>query len=138
MKVKYHDLLKTQTSPLSKKNRMLIVDDEPILRDLASQMLNVLGYSAQSVPSGEAAIRFIKEQPVAHMIVDMLMEPGINGRLTYEEIIKICPGIKAIIASGFSETNDVKEALRLGANGFIQKPYSMIQLGRTITEAMQS
>jgi DNA-binding NarL/FixJ family response regulator len=66
------------------------------------------------------------------------MEPGMNGLQTYEEIIKLYPNQKAIIVSGFSESEDVKATLRLGASGFIKKPYSMNQLGRAAKEALNS
>ena len=116
---------------------ILVIDDEPQLRDIASQMLQSLGYKVDSVCSGELAIQFVKEKPVDLIVIDMLMEPGLSGRQTYEEIIKIHPDQKAIIASGFSESDDVKATLRLGASGFIKKPYSMGQLGQVVQEALR-
>jgi len=99
---------------------ILIIDDEPILRDIGCQMLEALGYRVNSVSSGEAAIEFVKDTAVDLLIIDMLMEPGINGYQTYKEIISHRPEQKAIIASGFSETTDVKATLNLGATGFIK------------------
>jgi len=64
------------------------------------------------------------------------MEPGINGLQTYEEILRLNPAQQAIIASGFSESDDVKAALQLGAGGFIKKPYSMAQLGQAVKEVL--
>jgi DNA-binding NarL/FixJ family response regulator len=66
----------------------------------------------------------------------MLMDPGINGRETYERMIEIHPGQKAIIASGFSESDEVTAALAMGAGGFIQKPYSIDQLGQMVNAAL--
>ena len=117
---------------------ILIVDDEPQLRDIASQMLAALGYNAASVTSGESAIEFVKKNSVDLIVIDMLMEPGMNGRQTYEEIIRFHPDQKAIIASGFSENDDIKASIQLGAGGFIKKPYSMNQLGRAVKEALQN
>ncbi len=117
---------------------ILIVDDEPQLRDLASQMLNTLGYKVDSVCSGELSIKFIEENPVDLMVIDMLMEPGMNGRQTFEEILKLYPNQKAIVASGFAESNDVKTTLKLGAKGFIKKPYLMEQLGQAVIKALHS
>jgi two-component system cell cycle sensor histidine kinase/response regulator CckA len=68
----------------------------------------------------------------------MLMDPGMNGRQTYEEILKLNPDQKAVIASGFSESDDIKEVLELGAGVFIKKPYSMAKLGRAVKEALGS
>ena len=117
---------------------ILVVDDEPQLRDIASQMLQSLGYKVYSVCSGELAIKFMKENFVDLLVIDMLMEPGLNGRQTYEEIIKIHPNQKAIIASGFSESDDVRATFRLGVGGFIKKPYSIDQLGRAVKEALSN
>ncbi len=117
---------------------ILIVDDEPVLRDIAAKMLEAIGYTVDSVSSGEAAIEFVKATSVDLLFIDMLMEPGINGYQTYKEILNRNPGQKAVIASGFSESIDVKAALKLGAKGFIKKPYSMEQLGRVIKEAINT
>lgn len=115
---------------------ILVVDDEPVLRNIAGQMLRSLGYRVDSVSSGESALEFIRENPVDLLVLDMLMEPGMNGRQTYEMAIKMYPGQRAVIASGFSESNDVRIALQLGVGGFIKKPYSVDQLGRAVKEAL--
>ncbi|MEN8200574.1 MAG: response regulator [Thermodesulfobacteriota bacterium] len=117
---------------------ILIVDDEKALRDLATQILQTMNYSTDSVASGEQALEFLQESPVDLVVLDMLMAPGINGRQTYEEIIKLYPGQKAIIASGFSESEDVKKTLKMGASQFIKKPYSVRQLSRAIQETLSS
>ncbi len=117
---------------------ILVVDDETQLQDIACQMLQISGYRVDSVSSGELAIAFIKENPVDLIVLDMLMEPGINGYQTYKEILRHYPDQKAIIASGFSESDDVKATIKLGANGFIKKPYTMDSLGRAVKVALSS
>ena len=116
---------------------ILVVDDEPQLRDIAGRMLETLGYKVDSVCMGELAITFVKTNPVDLLVIDMLMEPGMNGCQTYKEILKLYPNQKAIIASGFSESSEVKTTLKLGANGFIKKPYSLDQLARVVQEALE-
>ena len=111
---------------------ILIVDDEQDQRRIASQMLGALGYSTTTVSSGEEAVTFFQDNSADLVILDMIMEPGMNGYRTYEEIIKIFPTQKAIIASGFSESADVKAALKLGAGSYIRKPYSMARLGQVV------
>jgi len=101
-------------------------------------MLQTLGYTVDSVSSGELAIEFLKDNSVDLLMMDMLMEPGMNGRQTYEEILTFLPGQKAIIVSGFSESDDVKAALTLGAAAFIKKPYSLKQLGRKVKEVLNT
>ncbi len=116
---------------------ILVVDDEAQLRDIATEILQTIGYQVDSVSSGEEAIQFVKNCPVDLIILDMLMEPGLTGYKTYKKILKHCPGQKAIIASGFSESNDVKAALKLGASGFIRKPYSIPELARIVQKALR-
>ena len=64
------------------------------------------------------------------------MNPGISGRETYEQIIKIHPKQKAVIVSGYAETSEVKEAQRLGAGKYIKKPLTLQKLGPAIKEEL--
>ena len=66
-----------------------------------------------------------------------MMDPGINGRETYERIIKIHPEQKAIIISGFAETDEVKEAQRLGAGRYLKKPVILEKLGIAVKEELE-
>jgi two-component system cell cycle sensor histidine kinase/response regulator CckA len=66
----------------------------------------------------------------------MIMDPGINGRETYERILENNPNQKAIIASGFAETNDVKKAQQLGAGKYIRKPFTLENLGIVVKEEL--
>ncbi len=116
--------------------KILVVDDEPLQRDIASRMLTVLGYVCKCVDSGENAVAYLLENRVDMVLLDMLMDPGINGRQTYERILRIRPDQKAVIASGFSESEEVKMAQRLGAGGFIKKPYSVQELGRALKQGL--
>jgi len=99
-------------------------------------MLTTLGYRVDTVESGEEAIEFIKNHPVDLALIDMIMEPGINGLETYRRLRKINPGIQAIITSGFSKSADVTTALELGAGGYLRKPYSIRQLALLIAKVL--
>ncbi len=115
---------------------ILVVDDEEQQRDIASEMLSLLGYTVDTVSSGEQAIAYCQKTSVDLVILDMLMEPGINGLQTYQQIVDICPGQKAIIASGFSESKSVLDTKTLGAGSFIRKPYSLEQLGEAVRKEL--
>ncbi len=115
---------------------ILVVDDEPIQLDIARQMLTALGYNASCVNSGENAVTYLQEHPVDMVLLDMIMDPGINGRQTYEQVIQIHPGQKVVIASGYSESEDVRKVQQSGARGFLKKPYTLEQLGRMVQEAL--
>lgn len=128
------------TSPLprGRGERVLVVDDEPALRRIAEQMLRRLGYDASTAASGEEALRSLEETPADLLVLDMLMEPGINGRDTYERAREMNPQQRAIIASGFAATELVEEALALGARTFIKKPYTMSALALAVRDALES
>lgn len=121
---------------MGKGESILVVDDEPQLRDIASQILNSLGYATMTAESGETAIQFLKETAFDLVILDMMMEPGINGRETYQKIIEFRPQQKAIIASGFSESSDVEVALKCGVGSFLKKPYSLQELCVAVKEEL--
>ena len=116
---------------------VLVVDDVESQREIFCQMLEVLGYRAEAVSSGEEAIRYVEDKAVDLIMLDMIMDPGIDGRETFERIIKIRPGQKAIIVSGFAETDAVKEAQRRGAGPFIKKPVRLASLGAAIKEILR-
>jgi len=116
--------------------RILVVDDEERQREIASGMLTKLGYIAEAASSGEEAIEYVKEHPVDLIVLDMVMPKGINGRKTYEEIIKIRPDQKAIIASGYAKTKEVEMAQELGAGKYIKKPYTLEKIGIAVKEEL--
>ena len=64
----------------------------PSQRDISCHMLKALGYRAEAVASGEEAVAYTAEQAVDLLVLDMIMEPGMNGRQTYEKIIEQRPG----------------------------------------------
>ena len=115
---------------------ILVVDDEPQLRDIACSILSEQGYRTYHAPSGEEAVAFIKKREVHLVVLDMMMDPGWNGRRTYEEILKIRPQQKAIIVSGYSEGEDVNACLSLGVGRFLKKPYSLEHLCRAVREEL--
>lgn len=119
-----------------KGETILIIDDEPHQRDIASSMLNSLGYQVDSVCSGEEAIDYLTRKPVDLLVLDMIMDPGIRGRETYEQIVKIRPGQKAIIASGFANDEEVKLTQKLGAGQFVKKPYLLRQIGLAVKQTL--
>jgi CheY-like chemotaxis protein len=115
---------------------ILVVDDIESQREISCKMLDALGYKTESVSSGEEAVEYLKEHTVDLMLLDMIMDPGINGRETYERIIKIHPNQKAIIVSGYAETVEVKDAQKLGAGKYIKKPLTLEKIGMAVKEEL--
>jgi DNA-binding NtrC family response regulator len=100
-------------------------------------MLDTLGYKTKAISSGEETVEYLKEHSVDLILLDMIMDPGINGRETYERIIKIHPNQKAIIVSGFAETDEVKETQKLGAGKYIKKPLTLEKIGLAVKEELE-
>ncbi len=121
-----------------KGESILVVDDEQQQREITAQLLTNLGYTATTAASGEEAIAILENSAMDLVILDMIMSPGINGKETYEKIIAVHPKQKAIISSGFSKNTEVKAAQRLGAGGFICKPFTMEQLGRAVYDELHT
>jgi len=111
---------------------ILVVDDVKEQRALAVSMLERLGYAASAVSSGEEAIVYIKDKKVDLMVLDMIMDPGMDGLDTYKNVLEIQPKQKAIIVSGFSESDRVHAAQALGAGAYVRKPYVMEKLGLAV------
>ncbi len=117
---------------MGKGESILIVDDMEEQREIASGILSKLGYSVTSVSSGEEAVAYLKENSADLIVLDMIMAPGIDGLETYKRILELLPKQKAIIASGFSETDRVQEAQRLGAGAYVKKPYILEKIGMAV------
>jgi len=121
---------------MGKGEAILIVDDVEEQRQIASGMLKELGYSVVSVSSGEEAVEHLKTNKVDLLVLDMIMDPGMDGLETYKKILELHPGQRAIIASGFSETDRVKEVQRLGAGAYTKKPFLLEKIGLAVKEEL--
>ncbi len=117
--------------------KLLVVDDADVQREIARRILEKLGYDVTCCSSGETAVAYLKDHSVDLMVLDMIMDPGMDGLDTYREILRFKPGIKVIIASGFSESERVKAAQELGAGPYIRKPYTIETIGMAVKTALE-
>jgi len=115
---------------------ILVVDDIAEQRDVACGLLTKLGYKVHTVASGEEALEYLKSHPCDILVLDMIMSPGMDGLDTYQKVLAIHPAQKAILVSGFSETDRVREAQRLGAGAYVKKPYMMEKIGLALREEL--
>ena len=122
---------------IGKGEAILVVDDVEEQRKIASGMLRELGYSVISVSSGEEAVEYLKTNKADLLVLDMIMDPGMDGLDTYKKILENHPGQKTIIASGFSETDRVKEVQKLGAGAYIRKPFLLEKIGLAVKEELE-
>lgn len=119
-----------------KGEMVLVVDDIAQQRDIATIMLKRLGYSVEAVSSGEEALKYVERNRVDILLLDMIMPDGMDGLETYRKICTLSPQQKAVIASGFSDNEKVREAQRLGAGTYVKKPYSLAELSRALREEL--
>jgi len=111
---------------------ILVVDDAIEQRELATEILANLGYKVETVKNGREAVQYMKFHTVDLIMLDMIMEKDFDGLDTYCEIIKIHPGQRVIVVSGFSQTDRVQKVLELGAGQYIKKPYSLKDLANAL------
>jgi len=116
---------------------VLLIDDEEMIRDVGSVMLNSLGYKASLCSNGAEAIEFFKNawQDIDLVILDMVM-PRMSGMETFLELKKINPHVKAILSSGYGADSEVQKILNAGVIGFIQKPFRRKDLSEKIAEVL--
>jgi PAS domain S-box-containing protein len=115
---------------------VLVVDDIQEQREIASEILGKLGYAVDTADSGEAAVERLRAAATDLVVLDMIMHPGIDGLETFRRILALRPGQKTIIASGYSESVQVREAQRLGAGAYVKKPYLMQTFGRAVRQEL--
>ena len=131
---------KTDFSPYKGSGEnILIIDDEENQREILKKMVTFLGYRAFAVSGGKEAVQFIKNNlnKIDLLILDMILEDDLNGRKTYEKILEIVPGQKAIIVSGMAATNEIIETQKLGAGKYLKKPYKLIDIASAIKKELQ-
>ena len=112
-----------------------MVDDVPEQREIATAIFKTLGYEAHAVSSGERAVEFVTRQPVDLLLLDMIMDPGIDGLETFRRIRTVHPGQKAVVASGYTKNERVLKALEMGAI-YVHKPYQMEEIARAVKKAL--
>lgn len=117
--------------------RILVVDDDAGQRDIASELLERLGYVVEVAASGDEALTRIGAARFDLVVLDMIMAPGMGGRETYEAILRLRPGQPAIVASGFAETADIQRTLEMGAGEAILKPYTIERMGAAVRNELR-
>jgi CheY-like chemotaxis protein len=115
---------------------ILIVDDVEAQRLLAATILESLNYRVATAASGEDAVKYLKANQADLVVLDMIMDPGIDGLETYRRILEIHPQQQAIIVSGFAKTDRVEAAQKLGAGKYVKKPYVIEKLGIAVRKEL--
>ena len=118
--------------------RILLVDDSPEQRSLGHSILSTLGYRATTTASGTEAVAILAEQNFDLILLDMIIEPDMDGLDTFRRIREIHPDQKVIIVSGYSETRRIREALKEGVCSIVKKPYTLQEIASAIQKEIGS
>jgi CheY-like chemotaxis protein len=116
--------------------KILVVDDVPEQREVATSLLTTLGYQVETAASGEEALASLLDAPHDLLLLDMIMDPGMDGLETYRRALTIRPGQRAVIVSGHAETKRIRETRRLGAGAYVRKPYTLEKIGLAIRKSL--
>ncbi|MHB0868562.1 MAG: histidine kinase N-terminal 7TM domain-containing protein [Chloroflexota bacterium] len=116
---------------------VLVVDDDQLQRHVTRELLETLGYRAEVAAGGEEGVARLRQHPADLVILDMIMPGGMDGAETYRRMLETRPGQRAIILSGFSASERVQEAQRLGAGGYLRKPITLEKLARAVREELE-
>jgi PAS domain S-box-containing protein len=121
--------------PRTGNETLLLVDDDALIVDVGQAMLSALGYNVIAAHSGEQAVAIYRErfEAIALVILDMIM-PDMSGGRTFDALKAVDPGVKVLLASGYSINGQATEIMSRGCNGFIQKPFDLRRLSKKVRE----
>jgi CheY-like chemotaxis protein len=127
--------------PTMGQGKVLVMDDEEMVRDVLGGMLNMLGYEADFASDGSQAIeKFVQAQEANQafdaVILDLTIPGGMGGKEAIKELLKIDPQVKAIVSSGYSDDPIMADFQKYGFAGVIAKPYKVAELGKVLNNAL--
>ncbi len=131
--------IEIRTEMIKGNEAILLVDDEEVAIQAEQLMLRELGYQVIPALSGKEAIELYKEKMVDLDLValDMIM-PEMNGKDTYDALKKINPEVKVLLVSGYSLNKQIEELMDKGCDGFLQKPFDIVQLSQKLREILEN
>ena len=109
------------------KYRILAIDDDKIIRDLALDLLTNYGYEVVTASSGTEAISLLKKSPFDLILCDINM-PGQTGFDVFKEVKSFTPDVKFIFISAFDNQGNINKGMEMGAKAFIGKPFDSDEL----------
>jgi len=128
---------KEERIPRGGKETILLIDDEESIRHLGNQILKQFGYTVLTASDGESGLElYQKEKGKIDLVILDLIMPGMGGRRCLEELLKINPKVKVVIATGYSADGHTQEALGAGAKNSVSKPYAIRQMLKVVREVL--
>ena len=130
-----------QEIPVFGEGRILLMDDEEMIRKLASELLTYLGYEVDFARDGTEAIQRYKQamdskNPFAAVILDLTVKGGMGGKETIRQLTKIDPRVVAILSSGYCNDPGITDFAKYGFCGVVTKPYTMSELGEKLNQVI--
>ena len=124
------------------KGKLLVMDDEELIRDLASELLTALGYEVVLAKDGAEAVALYRRgmetnRPFDLVIMDLTVPGGMGGQEAIGKLRAIDPGIKALVSSGYSNDHVMANFQEHGFLGVLPKPYGIQQVGKALREALE-
>ncbi|MGD8301632.1 MAG: ATP-binding protein, partial [Desulfobacterales bacterium] len=132
-----------QEIPIFGEGRILVMDDEAMIRKLAGELLTYLGYTVDFASNGTEAVKRFKKAldskaPFDAVILDLTVKGGMGGKKAIQELAKIDPHVVGIVSSGYSNDPVMAEYERHGFKGVVTKPYTMGELGEKLNQVLMS
>jgi len=129
--------------PLAGKGRILLMDDEEIVREVAGEMLRSLGHEVEFTRDGEETIALYQESqrsdyPFDAVVLDLTIPGGMGGKEVIRRLHEIDPGVKAIVSNGYSSDPIMSRYKKYGFKGVVSKPYSIQELNKTLHEVLEA
>ncbi|MGD0887315.1 MAG: PAS domain S-box protein [Thermodesulfovibrionales bacterium] len=126
-----------------RKGRILVMDDEELIRNIAEEMIRLLGHEVEFAVNGEEAIdkfreSLLQERQFDVVILDLTIRGGMGGEETLRELLAIDPNIRAIVSSGYAESSALAEHKTLGFEACLTKPYDIVSLNSTLNSILSA
>ncbi len=124
------------------KARILVMSDEKAVRDVAGRMLKYIGYQdIEFAADGAEAIKLYKAalksgHPFSVAVLDLIIVGGMGGEVTIKKLLKIDPGVKAIVSSGYIDDPVIANYSEYGFSGMVAKPYTLAELGKAVRDVI--
>ena len=117
---------------------ILVVDDDPTIRDLLKEALSLEGYLTRTVASGNDALKILQQFPSCNLLLLDLVMPGWNGEKTLEQLRHYSPQLPAVIMTGHDKEDCLPGLKQLGINGFIEKPFLISEIFQVTSQFLTS
>ncbi|MEJ2098933.1 MAG: response regulator [Desulfobacterales bacterium] len=130
-----------QEIPIFGEGRILVMDDEEMIRKLAGELLSFLGYEVDFAINGREAVERYRKalnsnKPFDAVILDLTVKGGMGGKETIQKLLKIDPQVIGILSSGYCNDPEITDYGRYGFSGVVTKPYTMGELGEKLNQAI--